>query len=155
MKTIVRDGGDCENLWFFGGGVHSWKLTSGETHGGVGMFEDALERGKVTPLHTHPESDEILYVLDGEILVHADGSPRAVGRGGVVIHPRGVPHALVVTSERARLLVILAPGAQTEGFYRLASTPGESGPVDFEKIGRAAQQTGATVILGPPPFSRP
>jgi hypothetical protein len=39
-------------------------------------------------------------------------------------------------------------------FYRTASVPGESGAVDFAKVGEAAKATGATVILGPPPFAK-
>lgn len=155
MKTIVRDEGEGEKLWFYGGGVHTWKVTAEQTQGAVGMFEDTLERGKTTPLHQHPESDEIIYVLEGEILVHDNGSPRTVSAGGVVINPRGVPHAFVVTSERARILAIVTPASAVEPFYRHASTPGESGPVDFAKVGQAAKTTGATVIMGPPPFAAP
>jgi len=155
MKTIVRNESDGEKRWFFGGGVHSWKVTAEETQGVLGIFEDTLERGKTTPLHSHPESDEIVYVLDGEILVYNEGNPRTIGKGGVVLTPRGVPHAFVVTSERARILSIVTPGARAESFYRKASTPGESGPVDFGKVGAAAEETGATIILGPPPFARP
>ena len=154
MNTIIRNDGEGERLWFYGGGVHTWKVTAAETHGMVGIFEDTLERGKTTPLHRHPDSDEIIYVLEGEILVHAGGSPRPVGKGGVVINPRGVPHAFVVTSERARILAIVTPATQTETFYRMASTPGESGPVDFGKIGEAAKESGATIIMGPPPFAK-
>jgi quercetin dioxygenase-like cupin family protein len=155
MKTIVRSEDETERLWFYGGGVHKWRVSAADTQGKVAILEDTLERGKLTPLHAHPESDEIVYVLEGEILVYADGNPRTVGAGGVVVNPRGVPHAFVVTSERARILAVITPGAETETFYRHASTPGESGPVDFGKVGEAAKATGATVILGPPPFPRP
>jgi quercetin dioxygenase-like cupin family protein len=154
MKTIVRSEGEGEKLWFYGGGVHTWRVRAEDTNGSIGIFEDTMERGKVTPLHSHPESDEIFYVLEGEILVHANGDQRKVGKGGVVITPRGVPHAFVVTSESARILAIVTPTAQIEAFYRSASVPGESGPVDFGKIGEAAKATGATVIMGPPPFER-
>lgn len=155
MKTIVRNAGEGERLWFHGGGVHTWKVTAEETHGALGVLEDSLERGKTTPLHSHPDSDEVVYVLEGEILVHDDGNPRTVGAGGVVINPRGVAHAFAVTSERARILSIMTPATRTESFYRKASTPGESGSVDFTKVGQAAKETGATVILGPPPFAKP
>lgn len=154
MKTVVRAAGEGEKLWFSGGGVHTWKVTAAETQGAVGMFEDVLERGKTTPLHVHPESDEIIYVLDGEILVHDGGTPRTVGRGAVVLNPRGVAHAFVVTSASARILSIMTPGAQVEAFYRKASAPGESGPVDFRTVAAAAKETGATVILGPSPFAK-
>ena len=155
MNTIVTDAGEGEKLWFSGGGVHTWKVKAEETQGGLGIFEDTLERGKTTPLHVHPDSDEIVYVLEGEILIHAEGNPRTVGKGGMVFNPRGVPHAFVVTSERARILAIVTPAARIEAFYRGASTPGESGATDFAKVGAAAKETGATVILGPPPFARP
>jgi quercetin dioxygenase-like cupin family protein len=155
MKTIVREEGDGEKLWFYGGGVHTWKVTADETQGMLGIMEDVLERGKTTPLHMHPESDEVVYVLEGEVLIHADGNPRTVGKGSVIFNPRGVPHAFLVTSERARILSIMTPAAKAESFYRKASTPGESGPVDFAKVGAAAKETGATVIIGPPPFAKP
>ena len=80
MKTIIRDSGEGEQLWFYGGGLHTWKVRAEETNGEVSIFEDTLERGKTTPLHSHPEHDEILFVIEGEILAHADGdhveSPR-------------------------------------------------------------------------------
>jgi quercetin dioxygenase-like cupin family protein len=155
MNTIVRSDEEAEKLWFYGGGVHRWKVTAEETQGAFAIFEDTMERGKTTPLHAHPDSDEIVYVLEGEILVHAEGNPRKVGQGGVVVNPRGVPHAFVVTSERARTLSIITPATRTESFYRSASIPGESGPVDFGKVGEAAKATGATVIMGPPPFPKP
>jgi len=155
MKTIIRNDGEGEKFWFSGGGVHTWKVNAEETHGLLGIFEDTLERGKTTPLHAHPDSDEIVYVLEGEIFVHNEGNPRTVEKGGIVITPRGVPHAFVVTSERARILAIVTPAELTERFYRKASMPGESGPVDFGKVGQAAKETGATIILGPPPFAKP
>ena len=152
MKTIVRDSGDGEQRWFYGGGVHTWKVLAEETNGAVAIFEDTLERGKTTPLHSHPEHDEIVYVVEGEILVHANGEPRTVAAGGLVVSPRGVAHAFVVTSERARLLLIATPGAQAESFYRRASTEGTSGAVDFVKVGASAKETGSTALLGPSPF---
>jgi quercetin dioxygenase-like cupin family protein len=155
MNTIVQNDGEGEKLWFSGGGVHTWKVTADQTQGRLGIFEDTLERGKTTPLHAHPESDEIVYVLEGEIMIHYEGNPRTVGKGGVVFNPRGVAHAFVVTSERARILSIVTPAERVETFYRKASVPGESGPVDFGKVGAAAKETGATIILGPPPFSKP
>jgi quercetin dioxygenase-like cupin family protein len=154
MKTIIRDSGEGEQRWFFGGGIHTWKVLAEQTNGELSIFEDEMERGKNTPLHSHPDNDEIVYVLEGEIVAYANGEPRTVGPGGIVVNPRGVPHAFTVVSERARMLVITTPGSKAESFYRGASTEGTTGPVDFAKIGSTAKETGATAIIGPPPFAK-
>jgi quercetin dioxygenase-like cupin family protein len=158
MKTLtatVRDGGEGERRWFCGGGLHTWLATSGETGGAFLLFEFAGERGKVTPVHIHPASDETFYVLDGEILLDLDGARRALSSGGVVVIPRGVPHAFMVASAQARILTLQTPGPD-EAFYRLASEPAPDGSepiaVDFGRIRDAAAETGAITILGPPPF---
>jgi quercetin dioxygenase-like cupin family protein len=153
---IVRAEDEGERRWFYGGGVHIWKATAEETGGAYLLFEDLLAGGKTTPLHTHPESDETMYVLDGEILVHIDGDEYRVGRGGLAMAPRGVPHAFLVVSETARLLCLHTPG-RCQDFYFDASEPiadgrESTGPVDFDRIGASAARNGGIEILGPPPF---
>jgi quercetin dioxygenase-like cupin family protein len=155
MKTILRNAEDGERRWFFGGGVLTWKVLAEETDGAISVFEDNLVRGKTTPLHSHPEHDEIMVVLEGELLAYANGDPQTVRAGGVVVNPRGVPHAIVVISERARVIAISTPGTKAEAFYRGASIDAPDGAVDFSKVSAAAKATGATVILGPPPFAKP
>ena len=66
---IIRASGKGPARWFYGGGLHTWKATADETGGALFAFEDSLDRGKVTPLHRHPDEDETLYVLAGEIVV--------------------------------------------------------------------------------------
>src|SRR2546430_6134368 len=95
---IIRNEGEGERLWFFGGGVHTWKATAEETDGAFLLFEDYMSKGKATPLHVHTNEDESLYVLEGEILVHVDGRSHRVGSRGLAVAPRGCPHAFLVTS---------------------------------------------------------
>src|SRR3954471_19924152 len=106
---ITRNRDEAEQRWFHGGGLHTWLATEEETGGAFFLYEDQMEAGKVTPLHTHP-ADETLYVLDGEILVHLDGEEQRIGAGGLVVAPRGVPHAFMVVSAAARLLTLHTPG---------------------------------------------
>ena len=158
VVPIVRDAGAGERLWFYGGGLHTWKATSSETGGAFLLFEDVMSRGKTTPLHTHPQVDETLYVLEGEILFHIDGQDQPLGPGAVAMAPRGVPHAFLVTSETARILCLETPGT-SEAFYRGASEPATpelvtAAPVDFARVGESAQRNGGIEILGPPPFAR-
>ena len=156
---IIRGAADGERRWFYGGGVHTWKATAEETNGAFLLFEDSMERGKATPLHTHPDSDETMIVLDGEIVMHMDGTDHRIGAGGVAVAPRGVPHAFLVVSATARLLVPahagLLPGV-LPGRQRHRSPPTDRLPetVDFAVVQASAKSNGGIVILGPPPFNR-
>lgn len=156
LTSTVRDCDEGERRWFSGGGVHTWKATESDTGGAFLLFEDDLDQGKATPLHQHPGAEETFYMLEGEILLSLDGQQLTLHPGGSAVIPRGVPHAFLVTSPRARMLCLQTPGGG-ESFYRLASTPAVDGepppPVDYDVVRRAAEQTGAIVILGPPPFA--
>jgi quercetin dioxygenase-like cupin family protein len=152
---VVRQDGEGDRLWFYGGGVHTWKATERETGGAFILFEAVMTRGKVTPLHTHP-CDETMIVLEGELLVHVQGEEYLVGRRGVLMAPRGVPHAFMVTSETARMLVLETPGG-SEAFYRGASVTATeeivaAAPVDMARVQRSAKENGGIEIVGPPPF---
>src|SRR4051812_25644264 len=118
---VVRGADEGEQRWFYGGGVHSWKATAEETAGAVLLFEDRMDHGKVTPLHTHP-SDETMVVLSGEIVMHLAGVDHRVSAGGIAVAPRGVPHAFMVIADDTRLLCMHTPGT-CEAFYRGASAP--------------------------------
>lgn len=155
--AIIREEGQGERRWFFGGGVHIWKVRAEETAGAFFLFEDQMSGGKMTPLHTHPDSDESMYILAGEIIMHMEGVEHRIGAGGLAVAPRGVPHAFMVVSESARMLCLHTPGC-CEAFYWDASTPladgdpGGSGPVDFGKVQDSARRNGGIELLGPPPF---
>ena len=154
---IIRAEPDGERRWFYGGGVHTWKATAQETGGAFLLFEMRMDQGKLTPLHTHPDSDETMYVLEGEILMHMNGQEHRVGVGGLAVAPRGVPHAFLVVSETARLLCLHTPGCG-QAFYWGASEPilgggPASGPVDFARVRASAEKNGGIEILGPPPFA--
>ena len=156
---IVRADGEGERRRFWGGGILTMKATAEETGGAFLLFDDSMTQGKTTPLHIHADEDEALYVLEGEILVHIDGTDYRVGPLGLAMAPRGVPHAFVVTSPTARVLTLLTPGS-AEGFYRAASEPADpdsdpAGPVDFNRVRAAADSAGGMTVLGPPPFAPP
>ncbi|MDX6231038.1 MAG: hypothetical protein QOI76_4428 [Frankiales bacterium] len=155
---VIRSEDEGEKRWFYGGGVHTWKATAEETGGAFLLFEDRMEQGKRTPLHTHPDSDETMYVLEGEILMHMDGQDHRVAAGGIAVAPRGVPHAFLVLSDVARLLCLHTPGC-CQAFYWDASEPisadrSAAGPVDFARVQASARRNGGIEILGPPPFAQ-
>jgi quercetin dioxygenase-like cupin family protein len=98
------------------------KATSEETGGAFTLIEDRVVGGKATPLHSHPHLDETIYMLDGEMRMHVDGEEHMIGKQGVIFAARGVPHAFMITSDTAHLLVLQTPGSG-EDFYRAASEP--------------------------------
>lgn len=156
--AVIRSNAEGERRWFFGGGEHIWKVRAEETKGAFMLFEDRMEQGKLTPLHSHPDSDETMYVLEGEILMHVDGRDERVAAGGVAMAPRGLPHAFMVLSPMARILCLHTPGS-CEAFYWDASEPvttngPASGTVDFDRVRASAERNGGIQLLGPPPFSK-
>jgi quercetin dioxygenase-like cupin family protein len=155
--TIIREEGEGERLWFAGGGLWTMKATAEETDGAFILVEDRMSLGKMTPLHTHPNQDETLIVLEGEILLYAEGREHRVGPRGVAVALRGAPHAFMVTSESALILTLQTPGGG-EAFYRDASEPStddtDAGrPPDLDRLRAAAQRHPDIIqMLGPPPF---
>lgn len=157
-RAVVLGPGEGEGLWF-NNDLLTIKATGATTGGGFLLVEELARHGKVTPLHMHPEEAETFYVLEGEAVFHVDGEERPLGAGGFASVPPGVPHAYLVTSEVARALVLTTPGSGAmEAFFRDAGEPAADrtlppeGPLDIERIGAAAERTGAVKILGPPPF---
>ncbi len=153
---IIRQEGEGEQMWFAGGGVFTWKATAAETGGAFIMLDDVMVRGKTTPLHLHPNEDEAIYVLEGELLVHIDGEEHRVGQGGLFVAPRGVPHAMMVTSETAHVLALQTPGTG-EAFYRAAGEPARSAAdaarYDWARLREVAERSESIELLGPPPFA--
>ena len=153
---IIRAAGEGDKQSFAGGGLHTWKLLAEDTGGAFFLFEDVMTQGKCTPLHRHPEADETVFVLEGEILVQIDGIETHVGAGGMTFTPKGTPHAFLVVSETARLLTMQAPGIG-EAFYRGASDPATSDAsdaVDMPRLQASAKDNPRGIaILGPPPFA--
>jgi len=153
---IIRAAGEGDKQSFLGGGLHTWKLLAEDTDGAFFVFEDVMDHGKTTPLHRHPEADEMTYVLEGEILVEVDGNETRVGAGGMSFVPKGMSHAFIVVSDSARLITLHSPAATSQAFYRGASEPATddtSETVDLARLQASAKENPRGIeILGPPPF---
>jgi quercetin dioxygenase-like cupin family protein len=151
-RAVVRRAGEGERLWFFGGGIWTWKVDAADTGGSLSVVEVAMEEGKCTPLHTHPIA-ESHWILEGAVRYRIDDEDVEVGVGDFVLVQAGVPHAFLVLSQRARMLTI-QPSGVCEAFYRGASEPfeGSSCETDFARIGESGRLNGGIEILGPPPF---
>ena len=69
-----------------------------------------LEPGKGHDIHTHPDSDEILYIISGEGEQTVAEDTREVGPGEMIYIPAGVEHGTINTGwETLQLLAVYAP----------------------------------------------
>jgi quercetin dioxygenase-like cupin family protein len=86
------------------------KLTGGATDGSVMMFEEIVPAGTKSTFHLHHDSDEVAYVLSGEITFKI-GDEVTVGRqGACAFMPREVAHAWKNTgADTARVLFLYTP----------------------------------------------
>lgn len=128
------------------------KLLSAQTGESVMMFEETAPAGTATTLHLHHESDEVAYVLSGEITFKIGDSISIGGPGACAFMPRGVAHAWKNTgAEAARVLFLYTPagaGKLFEEFCRL-QRPRDS--LDPHTDARAYQRHGWEIV-GPSPF---
>ncbi|HWH45185.1 MAG TPA: cupin domain-containing protein [Thermoleophilaceae bacterium] len=155
---IVRQRDEGELMWFAGGGAMRWKATGAETGGAFLLLDDHMEQGKVTPMHVHPNEDEAIYVIDGELLVDVEGERHRVGAGGFFFAPRGVPHAFMVVSARGAHVISWQTPASGEPFYRQAGetvqTEEEAArPADWARLRAVAERSPSIEIVGPAPFA--
>lgn len=133
------------------------KATGEETGGAYGLIEQRSNAGMMTPLHVHHGSDELFFVIDGQISVHVDGETVEVGAGDLAFGPRGVPHAFRVDEDDSRYLIMLNAGK--ESFFeavgdRVADLmlPDPHPPEEQLERLDAVLETYELELLGPPPF---
>ena len=154
-KAVMTKADEGEPFWY-DGGLMTMKARSGETGGSISLVDVRVPHGKATPLHRHPDAEETIVVLDGEIELHVDGTNHHFHPGAAWTILRGTAHAFAVRSAGAHLLVIFSPGGGEEFFIeagepaRARELPPPTDP-DFARYEAAAAKTGL-VILGPPPF---
>jgi quercetin dioxygenase-like cupin family protein len=128
------------------------KLQNGETAESVMMFEETAPAGTVTPLHLHHDSDEVMYVLSGEITCMIGDQVTVGGPGTCAFMPRGVAHAWKNTGlETARALFIYTPGAAGTFFEEQTRLGRSFAAMDDREIEEVFQRHRWETV-GPPPF---
>jgi quercetin dioxygenase-like cupin family protein len=148
---LSKDQGVADLWWPYGPSVGRYTIKTG---GELMQMLIRDSRGAATPVHTHHESDETFYVIEGELTVFVGDERIEAKAGDFVLGPRGVPHAWVVTSEHAELFV--TAGANLDGFFREVAVPVNGGEppqptmpdnADFaERMARYGVE-----LVGPPP----
>jgi quercetin dioxygenase-like cupin family protein len=72
---------------------------------------------KVFPAHSHPNGEEVIYILSGSGRVLVDGDVAPVRKGSTVLFPQGKPHMLHNTgAEEMKVVCFFAPATSLENY---------------------------------------
>ena len=85
------------------------KLPCAATGDSIMMFEEVVPAGTKSTLHLHHDSDEVAYVLSGEVTFLIGDEVTTGGPGTYAFMPRGVQHAWKSTAD-GRVLFLYTPG---------------------------------------------
>jgi quercetin dioxygenase-like cupin family protein len=153
----VASGEGLEDLWWKTGRLRI-KASGAQTQGAFSQVEVDDPQGCAPPMHIHHGEEETFYVVDGEVTLFADGERVDLEAGDYAFVPRGVNHAYIVRSERARMLITFSPSG-FEQFFVQEGIPASDGvdeppvggvqPTPEEFIRRLAPY--GCEVTGPPP----
>ena len=92
-------------------GTRNFRLIGPETVGAknVEVLIGEVERGKGALPHAHPGIEQVCYLLEGNAHVEVAGEKFEMKPGEACFFPAEAMHLLIVTSERAKVMVIYAP----------------------------------------------
>ena len=109
------------------------KLISQQTGGGYYLFESEFGPESGNRLHVHIHEDEMVYVLEGAILIRLGDGKLETSEGGVVHLPKTIPHALYNPLKTPlRILALAIPGGMEMFFDELESAM-QDGSMDDAK----------------------
>jgi quercetin dioxygenase-like cupin family protein len=150
----VASGEGIADVWWKSGRV-TVKAGAAEAGNAFSQIEVDDPRGSGPPLHLHHNEDETFYVLEGEVTVLVGDERIDLNAGDYLFAPRGIAHAYVVRSERARMFVTASPGGVEQFFVRQGvPVTGSEPPTDavmlpMDELVRLFAEYGCE-ILGPP-----
>jgi quercetin dioxygenase-like cupin family protein len=72
---------------------------------------------RVRPAHSHPNGEEVIYIIRGSGRVMVEGEVSAIEAGSTVLFPRGAVHMLHNTgSEEMKVVCFFAPATSLENY---------------------------------------
>lgn len=128
------------------------KLLGGATGDSVMLFEETIPAGTKSAFHLHRDSDEVAYVLRGEVTFHIGDQVTVGGPGTCAFMPRGVPHAWKSTGvETGHVLFFYTP-AKAGGLIEEQQRTGRKfASMDERELAEFCDRHG-WVVLGPSPL---
>src|SRR5215470_2882738 len=116
-KGVVIPAGDGKHLDMGAPGRFSaLKLLGRETNESIMLFEETVPVGTKSLFHLHRDSDEVAWVLAGEITFMIGDEVSVGGPGTCAFFPRNVPHAWKSTGRETGRVVFLYTPALAGGY---------------------------------------
>ncbi|MFZ3566857.1 cupin domain-containing protein [Streptomyces sp. BH097] len=142
-----------EQLEWLGGGIMEVLLDARHTDGHLSVFRSTVPTATASPVHVHPNEDEIFVMLSGSGLVWIGDRRFELTTGGIAFLPRNIPHAYRFTTDNVDMIAIATPSGM-ENFFRDAGwNRSRPKPADWAvtpaALGKAAAANGQ-IVLGPP-----
>jgi quercetin dioxygenase-like cupin family protein len=128
------------------------KLLGGATGGSIMLFEETIPPGTMTTFHRHHDSDEVAYVLGGEVTFKIGEEVTVGGPGTCAFMPRGVPHAWKNTgAEGGRVLFLYTPARAGGLLEEQQQTDRAIASMDEREAAELRQRHGWEIV-GPSPL---
>ena len=125
------------------------KLLGDETQGSIMLFEETVPPGTTSLFHLHRDSDEVAWVLAGEITFKIGDDVSVGGPGTCAFFPRNVPHAWKNTGRETGKVVFLYTPAAAGGYVEeLMNRRGSLSDEEREKL----REHYRWEVLGPNPL---
>jgi len=106
----------------FEGDAFYTKVSTKDTDGDMYVFESTRLKEGGPILHTHYETDEWWYVLQGEFLIKVGDKTYSAKTGDLVFGPRMVPHTFAkIGKEEAKLIICHQPAGKMEEYFKKLS----------------------------------
>jgi quercetin dioxygenase-like cupin family protein len=125
---IVSQPGDGATVVSPAGGPVTFKARAEQTCGTLTAMESVAAPGEGPPLHVHLCEDELVYVVEGRLLIRLDNALHEAPAGSFVFIPRGVAHTWQSAGDGpTRFLFAFTPAApgMERFFERSAELPDE------------------------------
>lgn len=155
MHTTIGNSGE---LFWFKGRLVNVRLSWNAGEDRVSVVEHFMPHGESPPLHIHRNEDEVFHILEGEMLIHVDGTETVARAGETVLAPKGRPHSFrVVSPEGARCLTITS-GGDLENMIREMGVPAlnaglppqiEATPAMVAALAEACARNGIEIVGAP------
>jgi quercetin dioxygenase-like cupin family protein len=126
------------------------KLLGHETNESIMLFEETVPVGTKSLFHLHRDSDEVAWVLAGEITFKIGDEMTVGGPGTCAFVPRNVPHAWKNTGrETGRVVFLYTPAAAGRYVEALLKRP--AGPISDDERNQLGERYRWEVV-GPNPL---